>query len=279
MFGAEIISHSAVDDELKNDIDFLTNVTRTNTLKVVGFGKGSISHGRDSRYWDKDDRRRDDDYSEDILEHASMAATDKSIGTGHASVKVDSGNEKLSVDDPHKGSDRKGVGLYNEAGRNELKMYEAEYEASLKNAGLSGNLNGNENQQSGDKIIGVNSEPIDVDDEYDDNVEFHDTRIGEYDDSGHDKGDHSDVAKIQNQYQRESSDLHDAKILHQNIVRKVEEVSSNLSVDSSLKSQNLDKFYATQRQVSLVGGQSTKASPKKKSKRRKFLGKIFVSVT
>ncbi|KAH9757909.1 transmembrane protein (DUF616) [Citrus sinensis] len=264
----EIISHSAVDDELKNDIDFLTNVTRTNTLKVVGFGKGSIGHGRDSRYWDKDDRRRDDDYSEDILEHASMAATDKSIGTGHASVKVDSGNEKLSVDDPHKGSDRKGVGLYNEAGRNELKMYEAEYEASLKNAGLSGNLNGNENQQSGDKIIGVNSEPIDVDDEYDDNVEFHDTRIGEYDDSGHDKGDHSDVAKIQSQYQRESSDLHDAKILHQNIVRKVEEVSSNLSVDSSLKSQNLDKFYATQRQVSLVGGQSTKASPKKKSKRR-----------
>lgn len=276
----EIISHSAMDDELKNDIDFLTNVTRTNTLKVVGFGKGSIGHGRDSRYWDKDDRRRDDDYSEDILEHASMAATDKSIGTGHASVKVDSGDEKISVDDPRKGSDRKGVGLYNEAGRNELKMYEAEYEASLKNAGLSGNLNGNENQQSGDKIIGVNSEPIDVDDEYDDNVEFHDTRIGEYDDSGHDKGDHSDVAKIQNQYQRESSDLHDAKILHQNIARKVEEVSSNLSVDSSLKSHNLDKFYASQRQASLVGGQSTKASPKKKSKRRSSCeAKILNSTT
>lgn len=264
----DIISHSAVDDELKNDLDFLTNVTRTNTFKVVGFGKGSIGHGRDSRYWDKDDRRRDDDYSEDVQENASMAARDESISTGRVSVKVNSGDEKISVDDPHKDSDQKGVGLYNEAGRNELKMYEAEYEASLKNAGQSGNLNGNENQQSGDRLIGVYSEPIDVVDEYDDNIEFHDTQVEEYDDSGHDKGDHSDVAKIQNQYQRESSDFHDAKKLHQNIAKEVEEVSGNLSVDSSLKSQNSGKFYASQRQVSLVGGQSTKASPKKKSKRR-----------
>lgn len=264
----DIISHSAVDDELKNGLDFLTNVTRTNTFKVVGFGKGSIGHGRDSRYWDKDDRRRDDDYSEDVLEHASMASTDESINTGHVSVKVDSGDEKISVGDPRKGLDRKGVGLYNEAGRNELKMYEAEYEASLKNAAQSGNLNENENQQSGDKIIGVHSEPIDVDDEYDDNVEFHDTQVEEYDDSGHDKGDHSDEAKVQNQYRRESSDFHDAKKLHQNIAKEVEEVSGNLSVDSSLKSENLGKFYASQRQVNLVGGQSTKASPKKKSKRR-----------
>ncbi|CAG7897285.1 unnamed protein product, partial [Brassica rapa] len=81
------------------DGDFLTNVTRIDPGKVLEFGHGSVVHGRDSRYWDKDDRRRDDDYNEDEVEHKPIQV--------------------------------KGVGLYNEAGRNELNKYEAEYQASL----------------------------------------------------------------------------------------------------------------------------------------------------
>lgn len=271
--GAELNSHHAVDDDLKNDLDFLTNVTRTDTFKVLGFGKGSIAHGRDSRYWDKDDRRRDDDYNEDVVEHAR----DESAGTVHVSVKLNDSDKRNSLDDPHNGSERKGVGLYNEAGRNELKMYEAEYEASLKSAGQSGNDNGNKNQQSNDKEFGVHSESIDVDDEYDDNIEVHGTKFEEYDDSGNGKGDHSDLAKVQNQFRGESSDFHDARKQDQNIAKKVQEASSNLSGDSSQKSQNLGND-ANYKQVSLAGGHSSKASrseSKKRGRRRKFSG-LFV---
>ncbi|KAG2255712.1 hypothetical protein Bca4012_092656 [Brassica carinata] len=90
------------------DGDFLTNVTRIDPGKVLEFGQGSVVHGRDSRYWDKDDRRRDDDYNEDEVEH-----------------------KPVDVIQVKKGLDLKGIGLYNEAGRNELNKYEAEYQASL----------------------------------------------------------------------------------------------------------------------------------------------------
>ncbi|KAF8112888.1 hypothetical protein N665_0059s0026 [Sinapis alba] len=102
------------------DGDFLTNVTRIDPGKVL--------HGRDSRYWDKDDRRRDDDYNE---------------------VK------KVPV---------KGIGLYNEAGRNELNKYEAEYQASL--------------------VKGGDHEPVDMmDPEDDDAIDSHDSQGDEYVDS------------------------------------------------------------------------------------------------
>ncbi|XP_044475423.1 uncharacterized protein LOC123203217 [Mangifera indica] len=160
-----------------NEIDFLTNVTRRDTFKVLGFGKGSVMQGRDSRYWDKDDRRRDDNYNEDEVERSSTAAKGGSNNMGHVLVKMVNGNKKISHDDPHKGLDGKGVDLYNEAGRDELKIYEAKYEASLKNLGQSGNAKGIGNQQSEDKDFEMRSEAMDVDDEYDNNAEFHDTQV------------------------------------------------------------------------------------------------------
>ncbi|CDY12038.1 BnaAnng02230D [Brassica napus] len=106
-------TNSGYDDKDSYDGDFLANVTRIDPEKVLEFGQGSVVHGRDSRYWDKDDRRRDDDYNEDGVEHLSE---DKHVV---AQVK---GN----------------VGFYNEAGRNELNKYEAEYQASLVNGGGGG---------------------------------------------------------------------------------------------------------------------------------------------
>lgn len=116
-------------------------MTRIDPSKVLEFGQGSVIHGRDSRYWDKDDRRRDDDYNED-------------------EVKKD-----VQVHNPVKG-----IGLYNEAGRNELKMYEAEYQATLGKGGHERN--------------GVQRhEGVDMDREDDDGIDSHDG--DEYVDSGH----------------------------------------------------------------------------------------------
>lgn len=152
------------------DGDFLTNVTRIDPAKVLEFGQGSVVHGRDSRYWDKDDRRRDDDYNEDEVEHKSEVDEDRSV----AEVKKD----------PVRGSsDLKGIGLYNEAGRNELKKYEAEYQASLVKGGESTKENS------------ANHEAVDMDPEDDDAIDSHDSQGDEYVDSGHDEDDNEEMHK------------------------------------------------------------------------------------
>ncbi|XP_044475896.1 uncharacterized protein LOC123203555 isoform X2 [Mangifera indica] len=269
----DTISYHAVDGDLMNEIDFLTNVTRRDTFKVLGFGKGSVTQGRDSRYWDKDDRRRDDDYNEDEVERSSTAAKGGSNNMGHVPVKMMNGNKKISHDDPHQGLDGKGVDLYNEAGRDELKIYEAKYEASLKNLGQSGNAKGIGNQQSEDKDFEMRSEAIDVDDEYDNNAEFHDTQV-EYDDSGHNKGDDSDLAKIHDQIHMDSSDFHDTQMKDEDFLKEVEETSNKSFANSSIKSQNLGNSDTHHREVSIIGGKSTKSSrsESKTKKRRKFSG-------
>lgn len=125
-------------------------MTRIDPEKVLEFGQGSVVHGRDSRYWDKDDRRRDDDYNEDDgVEHLSQ---DKHVVAQVTKVPV-------------KGN----VGFYNEAGRNELNKYEAEYQASLVNGGGGGD-----------------HEALDVDPNDDDAI---DSQGDEYVDSGHDEDD------------------------------------------------------------------------------------------
>ncbi|XP_056854552.1 uncharacterized protein LOC130504003 [Raphanus sativus] len=132
--------------------DFLTNVTRIEPGKVLEFGHGSVVHGRDSRYWDKDDRRRDDDYNEDEVEE-------------HNKPKV-----------PVKGLDSKGmIGFYNEAGRNELDKYEAEYQASL----VKGVVGGGDHE----------AVAVDMDPDADDAIDSHDSQGDEYVDSGHDDDD------------------------------------------------------------------------------------------
>ncbi|ESQ33332.1 hypothetical protein EUTSA_v10006981mg [Eutrema salsugineum] len=148
--------------------DFLTNVTRIDPAKVLEFGHGSVVHGRDSIYWDKDDRRRDDDYNEDEVEH-KYVDVDRSV----AEVKKD----------PVKGLDLKGIGLYNEDGRNELKKYEAEYQASLVKGGESL------------KKSGGDHEAVDMDPDEDDAIDSHDSQGDEYVDSGHDEDENEEPHK------------------------------------------------------------------------------------
>ncbi|CAN8290004.1 unnamed protein product [Cochlearia groenlandica] len=145
------------------DADFLTNVTRIDPAKVLEFGKGSVVHGRDSRSWDKDDRRRDDDYNEDQVEH-------KSVDEKRSMTEV---KKDASFRNPVKGLDSKGVGFYNEAGRNELNKYEAEYQASLVKGGDLSKQNGGDH------------EAVDMDPDDDDAIDSHDSQGDEYVDSGH----------------------------------------------------------------------------------------------
>lgn len=121
--------------------------------KELRFGHGSGGVGRDSRYWDKDDRRRDHDYDEeDVLGH-KIEKIDKNLGVVSEKVREKSGT----------GSG----GLYNEGGRKELDSYNEKYEASLA------------------------GEDVGLDDEYDDGIDVqddHDDEEHEHDDGDGDGG-------------------------------------------------------------------------------------------
>lgn len=130
--------------------------------KVLHFGHGSVGSGRDSRYWDRDDRRRDEDYDG---EDSPFSNTDSHSGKKNIGLnKVEKNNMGNGFDDhgrdgvrkekPVKGNtvskhvtyqeghaklsrkpdwkDFGNGGLYNEKGRDELKSYEAQYEQDLR---------------------------------------------------------------------------------------------------------------------------------------------------
>ncbi|EEF35560.1 uncharacterized protein LOC8262724 [Ricinus communis] len=259
--------HGDGDDEVKNDLDFLTNVTRTDTVKVLEFGQGS-AHGRDSRYWDKDDRRRDGDYNEDDVDHDSKEAEDESTEKGHNLVKMKNGKEKTSQNDPSKGLDQRGTGLYNEDGRKELKMYEAEYEASLKNAGQSRNKNEIKPRALDDE---EQNEGVDTDNEYDDGIDSHDPHVEDYGDSDHDNGHQASVRISSDEDGREFSNFNDADTKDQNVAKDNHEVSENIS-DKSLNIRTLDNVDNNSQVGRSSSGQSTTKSrsySKKKSRHRK----------
>ncbi|KAJ6952517.1 hypothetical protein NC653_041603 [Populus alba x Populus x berolinensis] len=282
------------DDEMKND-DFLTNVTRTDTIKVLGFGQGSVGHGRDSRYWDRDDRRRDEDYNEDDVEHDSKVHRDgESSEKVHNLVKVKNYKEKVK-----RVEDRKGVGLYNEDGRKELKMYEKEYEASLKSTGNLGNKSDIKNLLLDDEENGEQNGAADSENDYDDGIDFHDPRTEEYGgDSEHDEENSSETtvhvkdnrepsrfldAKTKDQNSSfldgktkdQNSSFLDAKTKDQNSAKDNQEDSSSLLEKGSLNSQNSDDGSTDSRHADNIGGRSTSKSrsdSKKKSKRHKYSG-------
>ncbi|KAF3943010.1 hypothetical protein CMV_030393 [Castanea mollissima] len=262
-----------IDSYLAENDDFLRNVTRTQRNEV-GFGQGSGGHGRDSRYWDRDDRRRDEDYNEDVVEHSSMDSNDETH-KGDDLMRMKNSNKKSSIDDSVKGSDRRGIGLYNEAGRNELKIYEAQYEASLENVGKLSMENENNNQLFDPEDLGKQDDVAEAFDEYDDGFDFHDAQMD--DDTGHGKGDYLDVANSHNEDSgdsRESSDFLKAGRKHQNAAEDLDETFTNPHEDSSLNSRNIDKSKTNSRHVNFVEKQSTKSrsSSKRKPKRRKFSG-------
>lgn len=276
---ADINGYHTPDDDLRTDSDFLTNVTRTERFKVLNFGDGTVAHGRDSRYWDKDDRRRDEDYSEDAMEHAKVGDGDGSTAEVHVSTERKNGDKKSSTD-KSKSSGTRGVGLYNEAGRNELKTYEAEYEASLKRVGKSEEGHSDKNQILDSDNLGLQDEEIDVDDGYDDGIGLHDAQAEDYADFTSENEDDLDVASMDNAEHKESSDAFDTRTKDQNSV-EVEQASTGFSdKDSLVKYQRSNKINSNSRHVSDSHGQSSRRSSsdrrsvsKNKSKRRKFSGK------
>lgn len=267
---------------MANDTDFLTNVTRTDRLKVLKFGQGSVAHGRDSRYWDKDDRRRDEDYNEEAVEHSTVGVQDGSTGNVHKGLM--NSDKKSSFAELRKVTDHNGIGLYNEAGRNELKMYEVEYEASLKSVkGLQTEVK-DTNQLSGDAAKGIHTEEVDADDEYDDGIDIHDSRSDDYEYNDHRQGDNFKVPISRGVDLKGSSTAVDSENKRQMTEKDVEESSSEISEeDPSLNSLHSDKLKVSSRHVSVVGSQYAKRSSpekrstsKKKTKRHKFSGKFLL---
>lgn len=271
--GRDRNSYRGEEDDLKSDLDFLANVTRTENVKVLGFGRGSVAHGRDSRYWDRDDRRRDEDYSEEAVENTKGTSNNASSDKSRMSTKGKNGSKKSSVDDS-RGVNRRGVGLYNEAGRNELKMYEAEYEASLKSSGQSIKQTGNKNELSD---TGDENEEFDAEDEYD-GIDLHDA----HDNVLSDDGDDSDltISREVNKksYQgngRESSNKFEIGTKGRNVAEVADEVSKKSSKKES--DNSLDSLATNSRRKSVSDGHATKKPTKRKSKRRSCEMKLLNS--
>lgn len=271
--GGQRNSYRGEEDDLKSDLDFLANVTRTENVKVLGFGRGSVAHGRDSRYWDRDDRRRDEDYSEEAVENTKGTSNNASSDKSRMSTKGKNGSKKSSVDDS-RGVNRRGVGLYNEAGRNELKMYEAEYEASLKSSGQSIKQTGNKNELSD---TGDENEEFDAEDEYD-GIDLHDA----HDNVLSDDGDDSDltISREVNKksYQgngRESSNKFEIGTKGRNVAEVADEVSKKSSKKES--DNSLDSLATNSRRKSVSDGHATKKPTKRKSKRRSCEMKLLNS--
>ncbi|XP_077241453.1 uncharacterized protein LOC143881974 [Tasmannia lanceolata] len=187
--------------DLKSEMDLLSNGTRTKKSNVLKFGKGSVSLGRDSRYWDRDDRRRDEEYNEDASE---LTNVDKISGSTDKDLLLEnerSGNKPFPFKDSHErflgkqGVSKRSIGLYNEAGRDELTHYEAEYEASLKNGGQSRQENSDKHGLRDGVDMGLQNEEADSDDEYDDGIDSQDAHMEEFDDENDENVDNSDVRK------------------------------------------------------------------------------------
>ena len=267
--GVESNRHQTEDEDISNDTDFLMDVTRIQRPRELKFGDGSVAHGRDSRYWDRDDRRRDEDYTEKEQERAQNVSEDK--------VRVPV-NRRDKVSSNDRSWDHHRNGLYNEAGRNELKMYEAEYEASLKSNGKSTDQDDHRNQQSQD-TDGRGHRALDEVDEYDDGIDLQDDQMEESDDTVNDDMEHSS-ATISYNNNREASLVHDTSQSKQHI-EELDEASADLYEKESLSDSHLDKVNLISEQASSAEGQPVKrvvpekrSGSKKKSKRRKFSGNL-----
>ncbi|KAL5715717.1 hypothetical protein ACHQM5_017501 [Ranunculus cassubicifolius] len=263
---AEFENSNVQDNNLSKDSDFISNATQARSSRVLEFGHGSIAHGRDSRYWDRDDRRRDDEYNEnesEISNNVGSAKNEHISRSGSKHHPLDSSSEKSNekLDLNHRS-----VGLYNEAGRNELKHYEAEYEASLKNVGQSRQMHTNEKSHSVD--LGSQKEGADIDDEYDDGIDSLDARVLEGDDVKLEND-----AKSYNEIGQ--SDDSEGSIGE---VRNAESEESDEAA-REWSSRTTEKVKLDSRHVSSITGRSTKRSSlekksntKRKSRHHKYSG-------
>lgn len=138
----------------------LSEWNQSKSWKELKFGHGGGGRSaRDSRYWDRDDRRRDEDYTEDEKEKisggsgAAADAGDKTVtseaGAEDKGLTLETGGAK---DVPEVAEGGKGGTLYNEGGRKELEQYEA--------AAMG--------------ATGTGVREVDPDDEYDDGIDTQD---------------------------------------------------------------------------------------------------------
>ncbi|XP_075517230.1 uncharacterized protein LOC142551731 isoform X1 [Primulina tabacum] len=274
--GGEANINQIQDDEMENDMDFLMNITQIPKSEELKFGDGSVAHDRDSRYWDKDDRRRNEDYSEEELEQTQ----DDSVDNIH---EVKDNDKKSLSDKPSKVLDHRGNSLYNEAGRNELKMYEAEYEASLKSIGESMDVNDSSNQQFGNS----NDEKhraLDADEEYDDGIDIQDDQMEEYDNTAHNSKDHSAASKPHSINTGESFLGHHARNKKQVVIENVDSGSADLFTKESLLHSQHPKVDTNPENITFLKDHPVRklvperhSGSKKKPKRRKFSGNCFIS--
>ena len=247
-------------------------------------------HGRDSRYWDGDDRRRDQDYNEDVVEHRST--TKKATEKGDVPAKVSEGHREPSLEHSQNSLDRKDSGLYNEAGRKELRKYEAEYEASVKTSGQLEKEGNEDDQVSDDDDVENWNDIIDTEDEYGHGSDNQNPAMEEDDDTEREKGDHSDAAglteedsgksfnvvengKPHNDDHGKSLNVHDGETKYQQDDENVEATNHSFDEDYTLSSQNSDKVNQSSKHVGVTIGQHTKRSKmdsRKKPKNRKFSG-------
>ncbi|KAL8059830.1 hypothetical protein ABFX02_03G112300 [Erythranthe guttata] len=251
--GGDINRHQVQDDDTGNETDFLMDVTQLQKSKELKFGHGSVAHGRDSRDWDKDDRRRDEDYSEEEQERVRDGSVDKV----HTPVK------NIDKKDSHEVLGKQGIGLYNEVGRDELKIYQAEYEASLNGSHRSGETDERERKALEDN------------DEYDDGIDLQDDQMEDGDDVGHDDKDHSSATEprtVRNKKQsiNEESD---------------KDSTGLLSKGSSLESQHAQVDAVSGHANSVEAHHVRKVMPgkrsgsRKKPKRRKFSGSCEMKIS
>uniref|UniRef100_J3N6N0 TOD1/MUCI70 glycosyltransferase-like domain-containing protein n=1 Tax=Oryza brachyantha TaxID=4533 RepID=J3N6N0_ORYBR len=158
---------SRVCAEISQDLgggEGLPEWNRSKNWKELKFGHGGGGRSaQDSRYWDRDDRRRDEDYSEDEKEKISgtsgnagdAGVSDKGAVTSDPVVEekglpLDAGGAEKEATEVAEGG--KGGTLYNEGGRKELEQYEADAMGAA----------------------GTGIREVDPDDEYDDGIDAQD---------------------------------------------------------------------------------------------------------
>ncbi|CAL4994515.1 unnamed protein product [Urochloa decumbens] len=158
------ISRSSAEISKDSAEESLPEWNQSKSWKELKFGHGGGGRtARDSRYWDRDDRRRDEDYTEEEKEKISGGSgtgthaggsSDKSVtaegGVEDKGLTLETGSGAKDVPEAAEGG--KGATLYNEGGRKELEQYEA---AAMGAAGT-----------------GVKE--VDPDDEYDDGIDTQD---------------------------------------------------------------------------------------------------------
>ncbi|KAL6515646.1 hypothetical protein OROHE_018680 [Orobanche hederae] len=260
--GVEIDRQQAQDEVTGNDTDFLMDVSQIQKSSELKFGRGSVAHGRDSRYRDKDDRRRDDDYGEEDMERAR----DGSVSKIHTPLKD---TDKKSYNNrSREASDHRGSSLYNEAGRNELKMYEAEYETSLKSVGESMDMHDYKNRQSVDSD-GKEHRALNDADEYDDGIDLQDDQMEDGEDVGEDDRDSSSVTKPLIISSGEASRVNYARNKDTNIDEEADKASSDLYSKDSRPDFQHGKVAAIRRHASGAEGQPVRRLiPEKRSRKK-----------